>query len=204
MLAITGRPGPVRIRQETVMHAGMSEFLEEQAKGLAEMAEGLRKSQIAAARKAAVRSAARIRSLNMRAREMAKSGVRLANLSHGTLQRLISLHEEIVTAALADAAAQIEKLAYTDSVRDFGREQAQVLAAARERIVNDVSRGMSILREAADEARSAPAPRKAAKKAARKARPAPARKAKRAPAKRAPAKRAPAKRKAAARKARRR
>ena len=69
------------------MHAGMSEFLEEQAKGLAEMAEGLRKSQVAAARKAAMRSAARIRSLNMRAREMAKSGVRLANLSHGTLQR---------------------------------------------------------------------------------------------------------------------
>ena len=166
------------------MHAGMSEFLEEQAKGLAEMAEGLRKSQIAAARKAAMRSAARIRSLNMRAREMAKSGVRLANLSHGTLQRLIGLHEEIVTAALADAATQIEKLAYTDSVRDFGREQARVLAAARERIVNDVSRGMSILRDAAEEARTAPAPRRAVAKTRAKAKKAPRKAAKRAPAKR--------------------
>jgi hypothetical protein len=182
--------------QEAAMHAGMSEFLEEQAKGLAEMAEGLRKSQVAAARKAAMRSAARIRSLNMRAREMAKSGVRLANLSHGTLQRLIGLHEEIVTAALADAAAQIEKLAYTDSVRDFGREQARVMAAARERIVNDVSRGMSILREAAQEARTAPAPRKAAAKSRRKVAKAPRKAAK-------PARRAPAKRKAA-RKTRRR
>ncbi|MFO1394044.1 MAG: hypothetical protein U1F09_09820 [Steroidobacteraceae bacterium] len=178
----------------------MSEFLEEQARGLAEMAEGLRKSQLAAARKAAMRSAARIRSLNMRAREMAKSGVRLANLSHGTLQRLIGLHEEIVTAALADAAAQIEKLAYTDSVRDFGREQAKVMAAARERIVNDVSRGMSILREAAAEARATTAPARRRTKAVRKA-----------PAKRKAAKggasakrKAPAKRKAAARKARRR
>ena len=161
------------------MHAGMSEFLEEQAKGLAEMAEGLRKSQVAAARKAAMRSAARIRSLNMRAREMAKSGVRLANLSHGTLQRLIGLHEEIVTAALADAAAQIEKLAYTDSVRDFGREQARVLAAARERIVNDVSRGMGILREAAEEARTTPAPRRAAAKSRRKVAKAPRKAAKR-------------------------
>ena len=166
------------------MHAGMSEFLEEQAKGLAEMAEGLRKSQVAAARKAAIRSAARIRSLNMRAREMAKSGVRLANLSHGTLQRLIGLHEEIVTAALADAATQIEKLAYTDSVRDFGREQARVLAAARERIVNDVSRGMSILREAAEEARTVPAPRRAAAKSRAKAKKAPRKVTKRAPAKR--------------------
>ena len=178
------------------MHAGMSEFLEEQAKGLAEMAEGLRKSQVAAARKAAMRSAARIRSLNMRAREMAKSGVRLANLSHGTLQRLIGLHEEIVTAALADAAAQIEKLAYTDSVRDFGREQARVLAAARERIVNDVSRGMGILREAAKEARATPAPRRSATKPRRKAAKAPREAAKRKG-------RAPAKRKAA-RKVRRR
>ena len=179
------------------MHAGMSEFLEEQAKGLAEMAEGLRKSQVAAARKAAMRSAARIRSLNMRAREMAKSGVRLANLSHGTLQRLIGLHEEIVTAALADAAAQIEKLAYTDSVRDFGREQARVLAAARERIVSDVSRGMGILREAAQEARTAPATRRAAAKSRRKVARAPRKAAKR------KAARAPAKRKAA-RKVRRR
>ena len=148
------------------------------------MAEGLRKSQVAAARKAAIRSAARIRSLNMRAREMAKSGVRLANLSHGTLQRLIGLHEEIVTAALADAATQIEKLAYTDSVRDFGREQARVLAAARERIVNDVSRGMSILREAAEEARTTPAPRRAAAKSRAKAKKAPRKATKRAPAKR--------------------
>jgi hypothetical protein len=141
------------------MHAGMTEFLEEQARGLAEMAEGLRKSQVDAARRAAHRSAARIRSLNARAKEMARSGVRLANISHGTVQRLIELHEEIVTAALADAATQIEKLAYTDSVRDFGREQADVLRAARERIVNDVSRGMSILREAAAQARDMGGPR---------------------------------------------
>lgn len=183
------------------MHAGMSEFLEEQARGLAEMAEGLRKSQLAAARKAAMRSAARIRSLNMRAREMAKSGVRLANLSHGTLQRLIGLHEEIVTAALADAAAQIEKLAYTDSVRDFGREQAKVMAAARERIVNDVSRGMNILREAAAEARTTAAPARKGPKPARKA---PAKR-RAAPKRKAAAKRGtPARRKAAARKTRRR
>src|SRR5512135_1726670 len=117
------------------MHAGMSEFLEEQAKGLAQMAENLRKSQVDAARKAAHRSAARIRSLNARAKEMARSGVRLSNISHDTLEKLIGLHEEIVTAAITDAAQQIEKLAYTESARDFGRDQAKVLQSARERIV---------------------------------------------------------------------
>lgn len=156
------------------MHAGMNEFLEEQTRGLREMAENLRKSQLETARKAAIRSAARVRSLNARAREMARSGVKLSNISHGTLERLIGLHEEIVTAALAEAATQIEKLAYTESARDFGRDQARVLQSARERIVNDVSRGMKILREAAEQAReaaarsvkSAPAARKpAARKA---------------------------------------
>jgi hypothetical protein len=152
----------------------MNEFLEEQTKGLKEMAENLRKSQLETARKAALRSAARVRSLNARAREMARSGVKLSNISHGTLERLIGLHEEIVTAALAEAATQIEKLAYTESARDFGRDQGRVLQAARERIVNDVSRGMKILREAAEQARevgtrttkAAPAARKpAARKA---------------------------------------
>lgn len=156
------------------MHAGMNEFLEEQTRGLREMAENLRKSQLETARKAAIRSAARVRSLNARAREMARSGVKLSNISHGTLERLIGLHEEIVTAALAEAATQIEKLAYTESARDFGRDQARVLQSARERIVNDVSRGMKILREAAEQAREAAArPVKAApaarKPAARKA-----------------------------------
>lgn len=161
------------------MHAGMNEFLEEQTRGLKEMAENLRKSQLETARKAALRSAARVRSLNARAREMARSGVKLSNISHGTLERLIGLHEEIVTAALAEAATQIEKLAYTESARDFGRDQARVLQSARERIVNDVSRGMKILREAAEQARevgaraakAAPAARKpVARKAKAKAR----------------------------------
>jgi hypothetical protein len=188
------------------MHAGISEFLEEQAKGLAGMAENLRKSQLDAARKAAHRSAARIRSLNARAKEMARSGVRLSNISHGTLQKLIGLHEEIVTAAIAEAAAQIEKLAYTESARDFGRDQAKVLQAARERIVNDVSRGMGILREAAaaarDVGRAAAKPERAsAKRAVRKAKRAVA-KAKRPARAKSPPKAAPrARKKAAARKA---
>lgn len=150
------------------MHAGMNEFLEEQTRGLKEMAENLRKSQLETARKAALRSAARVRSLNARAREMARSGVKLSNISHGTLERLIGLHEEIVTAALAEAATQIEKLAYTESARDFGRDQARVLQSARERIVNDVSRGMKILREAAEQAREVGARAAKAAPAARK------------------------------------
>ena len=43
------------------MHAGADDFLDEQTKGLAELAEHLKTSRLAAARNAAVQSAARIR-----------------------------------------------------------------------------------------------------------------------------------------------
>jgi phasin family protein len=168
------------------MHAGSEDFLEEQTRGLTEFVEQLRKSRLEAARKAAVSSAARIRSLNGRIRELARSGVRLTSVSQGTAQSLIELQAEIVNSALTDAAGQIERIAYTGSVRDLAREQSEVLQSARERIAGDLSRLMTILRNAADDARKAvraqPAAAPARKKGAvRKARKPAARKAKRAP-----------------------
>jgi phasin family protein len=167
------------------MHAGSEDFLEEQTRGLTEFVEQLRKSRLEAARKAAVSSAARIRSLNGRIRELARSGVRLTSVSQGTAQSLIELQAEIVNSALTDAAGQIERIAYTGSVRDLAREQSEVLQSARERIAGDLSRLMTILRNAADDARKAvraqPAAAPARKKGAvRKARKPAARKAKRA------------------------
>jgi phasin family protein len=157
------------------MHAGADDLLDEQTKGLAELAEHLRTSRLAAARKAAVQSAARIRSLNGRIRTLARSGVKLTSISHEAAQNLIELQGEIINSALTDAAAQIERIANTGSFRDLARDQADVLQATRERISNDLARVMTILRQAAGEARkvterkAAPA---AVKKAKAKAKPA--------------------------------
>jgi len=135
------------------MHAGMSEFLDEQRKGLAELVENFRKSRVAAARKAAVQSAARIKALNVRVRELARSGVRLSNISQGAAESLIELQAEIVTAALTDAADQLERATRTVSVPDLVRDQAEVLKAARERIVDDIARTVKILKAAAGDVR---------------------------------------------------
>lgn len=166
------------------MHTGAEDFLAEQTRGLAELAEHLKASRLAAARKAAIQSAARVRSLNGRIRELARSGVKLTSISHGAAQSLIELQGEIINSALTDAAAQIERIANTGSFRDLARNQADVLQATRERIANDLSRVMTILRQAADKARvvgtreaAPPAARK--KGAVRKARKPAARKAKR-------------------------
>jgi hypothetical protein len=154
------------------MQLAINEFIEEQRKGLAELFETLSKSQVAAARNAARQSAARIKELNGRVRALARSGVRLTAVSQNAAQGLIELHAEIVNTALSEAATQIERLAYTESVRDLARLQTEVLQAARQRIVDDIARAVTILKDAAGEARSAVAP------AAPAARKAPARKAK--------------------------
>jgi hypothetical protein len=150
------------------MQLAINEFIEEQRKGLAELFETLSKSQVAAARNAARQSAARIKELNGRVRSLARSGVRLTAVSQNAAQGLIELHAEIVNTALSEAAAQIERLAYTESVRDLARLQSEVLQAARQRIGDDIARAVTILKDAAGDARMAVAPAKATKPAVTK------------------------------------
>lgn len=54
------------------MHVGVNEFLEEQAKGLADMVRNIRKARAEAARRAAIESAARIKALNGRVLDLAR------------------------------------------------------------------------------------------------------------------------------------
>jgi hypothetical protein len=151
------------------MHAGMTEFVAEQMKGLTEMVTELRRSRVAAARKAATESAARIKALNQRVRALARSGLRVTAASQSAVQSLIELQEDIVTSALNDAAAQMERLAYTESVRDLARVQGEVLQAARQRIVDDIARAVSALKGAAGDVRKAAVHAEAAKPAKAKA-----------------------------------
>ena len=159
------------------MHTETKEFLEEQARGLAEMAENFRKERVQSARQTARESAARIRSLNVRVRALARSGVRVTNISHGAVENLIELQAEIVNSALNEAAAQIERLADTGSLRDLSRDQVKVLQAARQRIVADLSRALEILKDARGEVRkvaagsSRKAPVRAKSRATKKAAP---------------------------------
>jgi hypothetical protein len=162
---------------EKPMQLALNEFIDEQKKGLTELLANLSRSRVAAARNAARQSAARIKELNGRVRALARSGVRLTAVSQSAAQDLIELHADIVNSALTEAASQIERMAYTESVRDLARMQADVLQAARQRIVDDMARAVTILKGAAGDARKVVAKREA-------------------PAKAAPKKKAPARRKA--------
>jgi phasin family protein len=145
------------------MHAGMNEFLNEQRKGLAELVENVRKSRVAAARKAALESAARIKALNGRVRDLARSGVRLTSISQGAAEGLIELQSDIVTSALSEAAEQLQRIADTESVGDLARGQLEVLQATRQRIVEDIARAVTILKGAAGDVRKVATRAKTAK-----------------------------------------
>jgi phasin family protein len=85
--------------------------------------------------------------------------------SQGAVQSLIELQEDIVTSALNDAAAQMQRLAYTESVRDLARVQGEILQAARQRIVDDIARAVTVLKSAAGDVRKAAERAEAAKPA---------------------------------------
>jgi hypothetical protein len=150
------------------MQFPIAEFLEEQTRGLSELLQSLTSSRVAAARQAARDSAARIKTLNGRIRALAHSGVKLTAVSQTAAQGIIELQAEIVTSALTEAAAKLERLAYTESVRDLARLQSEVIADARQRIVDDLGRAVTILKDASGAARKAVAPAASATPAAKR------------------------------------
>jgi hypothetical protein len=60
----------------------------------------------------------------------------------------MALQLEVVTSALSNAAAQLERVAQSDNVMDLVRGQADELRATRERVVKDVKRAVSIVKDA--------------------------------------------------------
>ena len=124
------------------------ELFTEQTEFLGEQAKLLRTAPGELVRNAAAKSAQRIKSLKDPVRVVTRSGVKLTSLSQDTLQSLLELQLEMVTTALTNAAAQLDRVAKAGSLRDLVGVQAEELKAARERIANDVERVIRILRQA--------------------------------------------------------
>ncbi len=173
--------------------AGVKDFVSERVQGLAEQARELRTKPVENARKVAAKSADGIRGLREPVRAFARSGVKLSSISQSTAQSLIELQEQIVTSALTDAAAQLERAAATVSVTELVRDQAGVLRTARERIIEDMAQAVAILRDAGVDVRKV-ATQTYGQVRAKPARKAPAKK--KAPARKKAAKKAPARKKA--------
>ncbi len=160
-------------------------LMNEQKAFLGEQARVLRQAPGTLVRRAAARSAERVRALSRPAQVVTRSGVRLTTLSQHAAESLLELQLEVVTSALTNAAEQFDRIARARSVRALVGGQADELKAARDRVADDIKRVIEILRragrgvravatDALDEVRQspaqpgAPARRKRARPAARR------------------------------------
>ena len=134
--------------QVTSMVSKVKEFVNEQRQVLSSQARRLGRAPGKVVRSAAARSAKRIKALQEPVRVVTHSGVKLTNVSHEALLGLMALQLEVVTSALSNAAAQLERVAQSDNVMDLVRGQADDLRATRDRVVKDVKRAVSIVKDA--------------------------------------------------------
>jgi len=134
--------------QVTTMVSKVKEFVNEQKQVLSSQARRLGRAPGKVVRNAAARSAKRIKALQEPVRVVTHSGVKLTNVSHEALLGLMALQLEVVTSALSNAAAQLERVAQSDNVMDLVRGQADDLRATRDRVVKDVKRAVSIVKDA--------------------------------------------------------
>jgi phasin family protein len=129
-------------------------LMNEQIEFAGEQARVLRDAPATLMRRAAQKSAKGVKALEKPVRAVTRSGVRLTALTQHTVESLLELQLEVVTAALTNAAEQLERVSRAQSVRTLVGGQAEELKAARERIVKDIQRVVAILRRAGKGART--------------------------------------------------
>ena len=131
----------------------MQDFMNEQTQALADQAQKFRRNPERFMRKALVDSAEGLKSLKKPVRMVAHSGVKLTAVSQDTLAKLIELQSEVVTTALTAVATRFERAARADGVFDLVRDQVEMLPATRERIVDEATRAVEIVRHAGRDVR---------------------------------------------------
>jgi hypothetical protein len=136
------------------MKGEVQEFMNEQAQDLADQAERFRRNPERFMRKALVDSAEGLKSLKRPIRMVAHSGVKLTEVSQTTLQSLIELQSEVVTSTLTAVAKRLERAASAEGVADLVFDQLEMLPATRDRIVDEATRAVEILKVAGRDVRT--------------------------------------------------
>lgn len=128
------------------MNAHVNEFRSKRKRDLAEQMQRFRDEPIETMREMAVNSADGMKSLKAPVRALAHSGVKLATVSQTAVQDLIELESDIITSALTAAAMRLERAAQAEGVVDLVLDQAELLGATRDRLVNHATRAVDIFK----------------------------------------------------------
>jgi hypothetical protein len=128
------------------MKAHINEFRSERRLDLVEVMNRFRDEPIETLREVAVNSADGIKSLKAPVRAFAHSGVKLATVSQNALQNLIELESDVITSAMTAAAMRLERAAQAEGVADLILDQADMLGATRDRMVDHATRAVEIFK----------------------------------------------------------
>jgi hypothetical protein len=129
------------------MIAHTNEFGSELRRDVAEQMHRFREEPVESMREFAVSSADSLKSLKVHVRVFAHSGVKLAAVSQNAAQNLIQLESEVITSALSAAAMRLERAAQAENVVDLFLDQAEMMGATRDRIVDQATRAVGIFKE---------------------------------------------------------
>jgi len=130
------------------MASRVRKLIKEQREFADEQVQVLRGAPGTLLRRAAAKSARTVKALEKPARVATRAGVRLTSLSQHTLESLLELQLEVITSVLTSAAAQLERVSRSRSLRGAVGGQAEELRAARDRIAADLERVLDILTRA--------------------------------------------------------
>lgn len=128
------------------MNVHVNQSRSERRRDLAEVMYRFRDEPIETLRDVAVSSADGLKSLKTPVRAFAHSGVKLATVSQNAVQSLIELEMEVITSALTAAAMRLERAAQAEGISDLVLDQAEMLGATRDRIVDHTTRAVEIFK----------------------------------------------------------
>ena len=130
------------------MISQMQEFVADQRAALSSQVSKIRKESVDNVREAAVGSAESLKSLKSPVRTLARSGIKITNVSQTAVASLIELQSDMVTAAISDAALRLERASRAENLIELVREQVEMIPATRARIVEDAQRAKLIFKHA--------------------------------------------------------
>jgi hypothetical protein len=130
------------------MISQMQEFVADQTAALSSQVSKIRKESVETVREAAVGSAEGLKSLKSPVRTLARSGIKVTNVSQTAVANLIELQSDMLTAAISDAALRLERASRAENVVELFREQFEMIPATRARIVEDAQRAALIFKHA--------------------------------------------------------
>jgi phasin family protein len=131
----------------------VQEYVAERGELLRGQVRKLRDTSVETVREAITGSAESLKALKSPVRLIARSGIKLSAVSQEAVQNLIELQSEVVTAALTEVAVRLERATKADNFVELVREQIELTPATRDRIVEDATRAVTIVRTAGREFR---------------------------------------------------